>query len=100
MSYHSSFNFPQVVTKDTNIVLATMATKILGQLASGLRKKYSPYAQQTIAACLQKFKERKPTVVAALRDTIDAASRSVSAIFFNFFQVSRTNATFDPVEIQ
>ncbi|TPP64441.1 Cytoskeleton-associated protein 5 [Fasciola gigantica] len=55
-----------------------MATKILGQIASGLRKKYAPYAQQTIVACLQKFKERKPTVVAALRDTIDAAARSTT----------------------
>ncbi|THD23002.1 Cytoskeleton-associated protein 5 [Fasciola hepatica] len=67
-----------VVTKDTNIVLATMATRILGQIASGLRKKYAPYAQQTIVACLQKFKERKPTVVAALRDTIDAAAKSTT----------------------
>ncbi|VDP30039.1 unnamed protein product [Echinostoma caproni] len=76
-----------VVNKDTNIVLATMATKILGQLASGLRKKYAPYAQQTIAACLQKFKERKPTVVAALRDTIDAAAKSVSVSSHKFESV-------------
>ncbi|CAL8107217.1 unnamed protein product [Calicophoron daubneyi] len=67
-----------VVSKDPNIVLATMATKILGELATGLRKNYVPYAQPTIAACLGKFKEKKPTAVAALRETVDAAAKYVN----------------------
>ncbi|CAH8557444.1 unnamed protein product [Dicrocoelium dendriticum] len=67
-----------VLNKDTNVVLVTLAAKILGQLANGLKKKFSPYAQQTVTSCLAKFKDRKPTLVAALRDTIDAAARSVT----------------------
>ncbi|OON18339.1 HEAT repeat protein, partial [Opisthorchis viverrini] len=67
-----------VVNKDTNVVLVTLATEILGQLANGLKKKYAPYAQHTVSTCLGKFKERKPTLITALRTTIDTAMKATT----------------------
>lgn len=62
----------KVLTKDTNVVLVAMAGKCIAGLAKGLGKKFSPYAMACIAAILEKFKEKKPNVVAALREAIDA----------------------------
>ncbi|VDQ10371.1 unnamed protein product [Trichobilharzia regenti] len=70
-------NVPRiVVNKDTNIMLVALAAKILGQLGRGLKSKFSPYSQQTLQACLGKFKEKKPNVVQALREAADAAVSS------------------------
>ncbi|KAA3678847.1 cytoskeleton-associated protein 5 [Paragonimus westermani] len=66
-----------VLNKDTNVVLTTLAAKILGQLANGLKKKYAPYAPQTVSACLAKLKERKASFIAVLRNTLDAAVKSI-----------------------
>ncbi|KAF6778761.1 hypothetical protein AHF37_03012 [Paragonimus kellicotti] len=66
-----------VLNKDTNVVLTTLAAKILGQLANGLKKKYAPYAPQTVSACLVKLKERKASFIAVLRNTLDAAIKSI-----------------------
>lgn len=67
-------------------MLVTLATKIIGQLANGLKKKFAPYAMQSIQACLTKFKERKVNVVQTLRETIDAVSKTVicSYIYVDF----------------
>ncbi|CAF4840338.1 unnamed protein product [Pieris macdunnoughi] len=62
----------KVVSKDTNVMLVALGTRLLGAVASGLRNKFQPYASSCIQALLEKFKERKPNVVAALRDAIDA----------------------------
>ncbi|TNN09737.1 Cytoskeleton-associated protein, partial [Schistosoma japonicum] len=72
----------QVVNKDTNIILVALAAKILGQIARGLKSKFSPYAQQTLQACLGKFKEKKPNVVQALRESADGAVSSASLDHF------------------
>uniref|UniRef100_A0A3Q0KG40 Putative microtubule associated protein xmap215 n=1 Tax=Schistosoma mansoni TaxID=6183 RepID=A0A3Q0KG40_SCHMA len=72
----------QVVNKDTNIILVTLAAKILGQIARGLKSKFSPYSQQTLQACLGKFKEKKPNVVQALRESADGAISSTSLDHF------------------
>ncbi|CAH8828703.1 unnamed protein product [Trichobilharzia szidati] len=72
----------QVVNKDTNIMLVALAAKILGQLGRGLKSKFSPYSQQTVQACLGKFKEKKPNVVQALREAADAAVSSASLDHF------------------
>ncbi|CAH8448402.1 unnamed protein product [Schistosoma bovis] len=72
----------QVVNKDTNIILVTLAAKILGQIARGLKSKFSPYSQQTLQACLGKFKEKKPNVVQALRESADGAVSSASLDHF------------------
>lgn len=68
----------QVLSKDTNVMLVALAAKCLCGLAQGLRKKFSPYAVQCTEAALVKFKEKKPMVVSALRDAIDAIYAAVS----------------------
>ena len=70
----------QVVSKDTNVMLVALAGRCLTGLANGLRKKFSPYAVQCTEAILQKFKEKKPMVVTALREAIDAIYPSVSVV--------------------
>ncbi|XP_059161081.1 cytoskeleton-associated protein 5-like isoform X1 [Physella acuta] len=68
----------KVVAKDTNVMLVTIAAKILACLAVGLRKKFQPYATQCVSTVLEKFKEKKSNVVAALREAIDACYQSIT----------------------
>ncbi|KAM4603075.1 cytoskeleton-associated protein 5-like [Polymixia lowei] len=62
----------KVVGKDSNVMLVTLAAKCLAGLASGLRKKFGPYAGLVVPTILEKFKEKKPQVVQALQEAIDA----------------------------
>ncbi|XP_061773352.1 cytoskeleton-associated protein 5 isoform X2 [Nerophis ophidion] len=62
----------KVVGKDTNVMLVSMAAKCLAALATGLRKKFGTYAGQVVPTILDKFKEKKPQVVQALQEAIDA----------------------------
>lgn len=68
----------KVLTKDSNVVLVAMAGKCIAGLAKGLGKKFSPYASACISGILEKFKEKKPNVVTALREAIDAIYPSTS----------------------
>ncbi|KAM3919905.1 cytoskeleton-associated protein 5 isoform 1-T1 [Leptodactylus fuscus] len=62
----------KVVGKDTNVMLVALAAKCLAGLASGLRKKFGSYAVHVVPTILEKFKEKKPQVVQALQEAIDA----------------------------
>uniref|UniRef100_A0A8C3HQP7 Cytoskeleton associated protein 5 n=1 Tax=Chrysemys picta bellii TaxID=8478 RepID=A0A8C3HQP7_CHRPI len=62
----------KVVGKDTNVMLVALAAKCLAGLATGLRKKFGQYAGQVVPTILEKFKEKKPQVVQALQEAIDA----------------------------
>uniref|UniRef100_A0A8C5SD62 Cytoskeleton associated protein 5 n=1 Tax=Laticauda laticaudata TaxID=8630 RepID=A0A8C5SD62_LATLA len=62
----------KVVGKDTNVMLVALAAKCLAGLASGLRKKFGQYAGHVAPTILEKFKEKKPQVVQALQEAIDA----------------------------
>ncbi|XP_038218793.1 protein mini spindles isoform X2 [Zerene cesonia] len=62
----------KVISKDTNVMLVALGTRLMGMVATGLRSKFQPYAVSCIQACLEKFKEKKPNVVTALRECIDA----------------------------
>uniref|UniRef100_A0A4W6F5M5 Cytoskeleton associated protein 5 n=1 Tax=Lates calcarifer TaxID=8187 RepID=A0A4W6F5M5_LATCA len=62
----------KVVGKDANVMLVSMAAKCLAGLATGLRKKFGTYAGQVVPTILEKFKEKKPQVVQALQEAIDA----------------------------
>lgn len=62
----------KVISKDANVMLVALGGRLLGMVASGLRNKFSPYATACIQAILEKFKEKKTNVVAALREAIDA----------------------------
>ncbi|XP_078139030.1 cytoskeleton-associated protein 5 isoform X2 [Centroberyx gerrardi] len=62
----------KVVGKDANVMLVTLAAKCLAGLAAGLRKKFGTYACHVVPTILEKFKEKKPQVVQALQEAIDA----------------------------
>uniref|UniRef100_A0A8C5MTL3 Cytoskeleton associated protein 5 n=1 Tax=Leptobrachium leishanense TaxID=445787 RepID=A0A8C5MTL3_9ANUR len=62
----------KVVGKDTNVMLVALAAKCLACLATGLRKKFGPNAGIIVPTILEKFKEKKPQVVQALQEAIDA----------------------------
>lgn len=68
----------KVITKDSNVVLVAMAGKCLALLAKGLAKRFSNYASACVPSLLEKFKEKKPNVVTALREAIDAIYASTS----------------------
>lgn len=62
----------KMIQKDTNIIVVTNATKCLALLAAALRKSFHPYANSCVSIIIEKFKEKKQTVVQALREAIDA----------------------------
>uniref|UniRef100_A0A8C7D9G2 Cytoskeleton associated protein 5 n=1 Tax=Oncorhynchus kisutch TaxID=8019 RepID=A0A8C7D9G2_ONCKI len=62
----------KVIGKDANVMLVTLAAKCLAGLAAGLRKKFGTYAGHVVPTILEKFKEKKPQVVQALQEAIDA----------------------------
>ncbi|XP_023811787.1 cytoskeleton-associated protein 5 isoform X3 [Oryzias latipes] len=62
----------KVVGKDANVMLVSLAAKCLAGLATGLRKKFGTYSGQVVPTILEKFKEKKPQVVQALQEAIDA----------------------------
>ncbi|GCC27644.1 hypothetical protein chiPu_0006070 [Chiloscyllium punctatum] len=62
----------KVIGKDSNVLLVALGAKCLAGLASGLRKKFQTYATHVVPAILEKFKEKKPQVVQALQEAIDA----------------------------
>lgn len=62
----------KVIGKDSNVMLVSLAAKCLSCLAAGLRKKFHTYAPHVMSTLLEKFKEKKPAVVQALQEAIDA----------------------------
>ena len=66
------------IQKDTMIPVVAASAKCLCDLAIRLKKSFSPYAHSCISICLEKFKEKKVNVVAALREAIDACMLSYS----------------------
>lgn len=68
----------KVVTKDTNVVLVAIAGKCLAMLARGLGKRFGAYSMVCVPFLLEKFKEKKANVVAAIRDALDAIYPSTS----------------------
>uniref|UniRef100_A0A5S6QMP4 TOG domain-containing protein n=1 Tax=Trichuris muris TaxID=70415 RepID=A0A5S6QMP4_TRIMR len=67
-----------IISKDSNINVTAAASKCLAHLASGLRKKFSQFAIMCYPVVLGRLKERKPTVVSALVEALDAISKTVS----------------------
>lgn len=68
----------KIISKDSNIVVATIAIKSMGLLANGLRKNFQNHANSSVPILLEKFKEKKAVVVQALREAIDAIYTTVS----------------------
>ncbi|XP_025159861.1 protein mini spindles isoform X2 [Harpegnathos saltator] len=68
----------KIISKDTNVLVVTLAGKCLAGLASGLKKRFQPYAGVCLPAILEKFREKKQTVVQALREAADAIYQSIN----------------------
>ncbi|GCB74029.1 hypothetical protein scyTo_0003113 [Scyliorhinus torazame] len=68
----------KVIGKDSNVLLVALGAKCLAGLASGLRKKFQSYATHVVPTLLEKFKEKKPQVVQALQEAIDAVFLSTT----------------------
>ncbi|XP_034182971.1 msps cytoskeleton-associated protein 5 isoform X1 [Osmia lignaria lignaria] len=68
----------KVISKDTNVLVVTLAGKCLAGLATGLKKRFQSYATACLSSILEKFREKKQTVVQALREAADAIFLSVS----------------------
>jgi len=68
----------KIISKDTNVLVVTLAGKCLAGLAAGLKKRFQSYATVCLPAILEKFREKKQTVVQALREAADAIYESVS----------------------
>ncbi|XP_053980065.1 protein mini spindles [Hylaeus volcanicus] len=68
----------KVISKDTNVLVVALAGKCLAGLATGLKKRFQPYATACLSSILEKFREKKQNVVQALRDAADAIFLSVT----------------------
>ncbi|XP_034937769.1 protein mini spindles isoform X2 [Chelonus insularis] len=68
----------KVIAKDSNVVVVTIAGKCLAGLAGGLKKRFQPYASACLPVVLEKFREKKPTVVTVLREAADAIFHSTT----------------------
>ncbi|XP_011700705.1 PREDICTED: cytoskeleton-associated protein 5 isoform X2 [Wasmannia auropunctata] len=68
----------KIISKDTNVLVVTLAGKCLAGLAAGLKKRFQSYASACLPAILEKFREKKQTVVQTLREAADAIYLSVS----------------------
>ncbi|XP_075235279.1 msps cytoskeleton-associated protein 5 isoform X2 [Lycorma delicatula] len=68
----------KIISKDTNVVVVTLAGKNLAGLANGLKKRFQQYAPGCVPVLLEKFREKKTTVVAALKEAIDAVFQATT----------------------
>lgn len=62
------------------MVIVGIAIKCMTMLANGLKKRFEIHASACLPILLEKFKEKKQTVVLALRDAIDAVYLNVNKI--------------------
>lgn len=68
----------QILEKDANINVCSVAAQCITMLARGLRKKFAPYASTVAPVIFEKFKEKRPLLKDPLCDCIDAVAASVS----------------------
>ncbi|KAJ3348889.1 Microtubule-associated protein, microtubule dynamics during spindle orientation, partial [Allomyces javanicus] len=57
---------------DTNIVVATVAVQVLDKLARGLRGAFGPYTTSVIGPLLDKTREKRASLLEAVRSALDA----------------------------
>ena len=60
------------ISKDSNVMLVTLAAQCLAGIAKGLRSSFKNGANICLLPVLEKCKEKKPTVLAALVEALDA----------------------------
>ena len=62
----------KLVAKDSNVNIVVVAAKCVTGIAGGVRKEFRQYANMCLAALLERTKEKKPSIVEALREACDA----------------------------
>jgi cytoskeleton-associated protein 5 len=77
-SYHELMGTLTKRLSDVNILVVTSAINCIEKVACGLRASFSPFKSQVVSPMLDKFKERKQTVVQSLRDALDAVFQTVA----------------------
>ncbi|XP_015596923.1 protein mini spindles isoform X2 [Cephus cinctus] len=68
----------KIISKDANVVVVVLAGKCMVGLATGLKKRFQPYATACLPAILEKFREKKQNVVQVLREAADAIFLSIN----------------------
>ncbi|KAJ3118323.1 Microtubule-associated protein, microtubule dynamics during spindle orientation [Phlyctochytrium bullatum] len=63
---------------DANILVATLSINCIDNIARGLRTAFAPYRGIVLSALLEKLKEKKATVIEAIRQALDALFLSIS----------------------
>ncbi|CAF5058973.1 unnamed protein product, partial [Rotaria sp. Silwood1] len=63
----------KIISKDSNIPVVLITAKCMTALAKGLRKAFKNYAINVLEVCLDRFREKKPNVIEALRETCEAS---------------------------
>ena len=66
----------KIIAKDTNVMVVTAAAECVTALSIGLRKKFGTYSSFVFGSILERFKEKKQSVVEALRGAADGVIRS------------------------
>ncbi len=61
----------KLMAKDANVLVVAKAAQAIALLAAGLRADFTPYAKSVAAAVLDKFKEKKATVIQQLHGAMD-----------------------------
>lgn len=62
------------------MLVVALAANVVKGLATGLREGFQPLVHQVLPGMLGKFKEKKLTVVTALREAVDAVYLTVRAV--------------------
>ena len=75
------------IGKDANVMLVTLAAQCLAGIAKGLRTGFKNGASICLPVVLEKFKEKKAAVVAAL---VEAADALYSPLGIEAIQVRKT----------
>ncbi|XGW09738.1 hypothetical protein V3C99_011760 [Haemonchus contortus] len=73
-------NLQTMLAKDANINVCALAAKCIKGFATGLRSKFSPYAQSIIPVVFDKLKEKKPLLRDPLVDCADAIAATIPTL--------------------
>ncbi|KZV45890.1 hypothetical protein F511_32448 [Dorcoceras hygrometricum] len=76
------------IITDVNIAVAVEAIQALGNLSRGLRTHFSTNSRVLLPVLLEKLKEKKPTLVEALTQTLQAMHQSGCGVLTTTFSVT------------
>lgn len=65
--------------QDPNVVVVVLVANVLEKMASGLKNSFSQYRNIVTSPLIERMKEKKTTLLEALRGAFDATVASVSS---------------------